>query len=134
MLSCQPVDLKSNKQCCEHVACSIQTSRASSLLLWHNTQETHVATMLQPVLCNIQYRDLSSPPSRHKTSTFATLKFNVCNTNITCLQHRDSTSAASKINVCNIEKFRSNFETFAWDTRNISRTQMQHVHNGLQHN
>jgi hypothetical protein len=49
-----------------------------------------------------------------------------------CLQHRNSISATSKINVSNIEKFISNFETFAWDTCNISRRQMQHVYNNLQ--
>jgi hypothetical protein len=52
--------------------------------------------------------------------------------NNTCLQHRDSASATSKINDCNIEKFRPNFETFVWNARNMSRTQMQHVCNDLQ--
>jgi hypothetical protein len=45
------------------------------------------------------------------------------------LQHRDSTSVASKINICNIEKFRPNFETFTWNTRNMSRARMQHDDN-----
>jgi hypothetical protein len=53
--------------------------------------------------------------------------------NHTCLQHRDSTSAASKINICNIKKFESNFETFAWNTSNMWRTQMRHVHNDMQY-
>jgi hypothetical protein len=48
------------------------------------------------------------------------------------LQHRNSTSAISKINVCNIEKFISNFETFIWNARNMSRKQMKHVCNDLQ--
>jgi hypothetical protein len=52
-------------------------------------------------------------------------------------------SATSKLNIRNIEtqhpqhqklifttskKFRSNFETFTWNTRNTARTWMQHIH------
>jgi hypothetical protein len=49
--------------------------------------------------------------------------------NITCLQHRKSTSTTSKLMFATSKIFRSNFETFTWNARNMSRTRMQHIHN-----
>jgi hypothetical protein len=98
----------------------------------------YVATMLRPVLRATSNIRSPLPPPRHKP-------------NIACLQHRNSTSATLKFNVYNTQQhvsatsrldpqhqksmfttskiFRSNFETFAWDTCNMPRTRMQHVHN-----
>jgi hypothetical protein len=101
----------------------------------------HVATILRP--CCMQHPTSGAfPPSstqkptshvcKHRNSTSATLKFNICNTQ----QYASTTSKLDicniEINACNIEKFISNIETFARDTWNISRTQMQHVYNDLQ--
>jgi hypothetical protein len=77
---------------------------------------------------------------QHRNATSATLKINGYN-----IQHHEPSSTqhptshicniktqhphTSKINVCNINIFRSNFETFTENTRNMSKTRMQHVHN-----
>jgi hypothetical protein len=60
----------------------------------------------------------------------ATLKINVCNT-----QHH--VSATSRLNIYNMENEYLQhqkyldliFETFTWNTHNMLRTRMQHVHN-----
>jgi hypothetical protein len=100
----------------------------------------HVATVLRAT------SNIRSPPFvlfdtklnitslQHRNSTSAALKFKFATPNNTCLpietqhsQHRKSMFPTLKI-------FRSNFETFTWNTRNMPRTRMQHIHNDCMNN
>jgi hypothetical protein len=123
------------RACCERVVSMLRTRlRATSNIRSLSPLPPccdYITNMLRPVLCatsNIKSSPLSPPRHKsqhhmlqHRNSTSATLKFNVCNTTCVCnieldiCKHRKIMFATSK-------KLLSNFETFAWDTCNMSRT------------
>jgi hypothetical protein len=111
------------EQCCEKVACNIQTSVG---LLPPPSCCDHVATILRPCCnsCCVQHPTSGAfpPPPQHKNQHHmsATLKLNIRNIKFNICNTQQYASATSKlgicnveINVCSIEKFISIFETFA---------------------
>jgi hypothetical protein len=105
------------------------TSGGSSLLPWHNTQATHVAIMLRPVLHVTSESKQSSKStssssgrgySRWEGELQTARRINIHNIQNNICNIENQTFAVGRINICNIETSRSAFAT-------STLTHIQHV-------